>query len=115
MNTFCVTYDITTPESAEHGDVAEAGFIDAGGNRVVLPADMCGEPAGELKAACLMGLRDALKHVSGCWDSGGDGYSYYEADARVNYRDGSEERRALHLPDTATAATIGRIARLLDK
>jgi hypothetical protein len=115
MNKFCVTYDIVTPESAEHADVAERGFINAGGDHVELPPDMCGKPAGDLKETCLMSLRDAVKHVSGVWDSGGDGWSYYEADGRVNYRDGSEERRALHLPDNATAATVARIARLLDK
>ena len=115
MKNICVTYDIVTHELAEHGDVAERGFINAHGDHVELPADMCGEPAGKLRDECLMSLRDALKYVSGCWDSGGDGLSYYEADGSIDYRTGSEERRALHLPDNATAATVARIARLLDK
>lgn len=109
---FNVTYDIVTPESAEHGDTAERGFIDSRGNQVELPDDCCGEPAGNIKQECAMTLREALNYAGG-FERHGDGFSYYEADGRIDYHSGAEERRALHLPDNATAASVARIARLL--
>lgn len=109
---FNVTYDIVTPESAEHGDTAERGFIDADGRQIELPDDCCGEPAGKIKQECAMTLREALQHAGG-FERSDDGFSYYEADGRMDYYSGAEERRALHLPGNVTAASVGRIARLL--
>ena len=34
---FHVTYDVVTPESAEHGDYAESGFMTADYQQVELP------------------------------------------------------------------------------
>jgi len=71
MAQFHVTYDVITPESAEQGDVAERGFIDSRGWHVELPDGVCGEPAGAIKDACGMTLREALNYVSGVWRMAG--------------------------------------------
>jgi hypothetical protein len=112
MPKFHVTYDIITPESAEHADAAERGFIDTRGRHVDLPDGVCGEPAGAIMGACGLSLRQAIEEIS-CVHDGGDGYSYYEADPRCNYRTGHEESRAFHLPDNTTTASVARVARLL--
>ena len=43
--TYCVTYDIITPESAEDGDVSEHGFCDGGSasRQIPLPDGLCGD------------------------------------------------------------------------
>lgn len=95
---FNVTYDIVTPESAEHGDYAESGFI------------------GES-----MSLRDAVaavqetrtSHVDGrnvelC--NAGLGYAI-RVDNGMEFETGASETRALHLP--TSRATARRIARLV--
>lgn len=112
MAQFHVTYDVVTPESAEECDVAEAGFVDSHGRRVELEPEVCGDAAGKIKDACGMTLRQALNYVSGCFDRGG-GPSFYEADVRIDYHTGAEERRALHVSDSVTAASLARITRLL--
>lgn len=106
---FNVTFDVVTPESAEHGDVSDLGFLDSRGNRSSV-AGVCGQPAGALKASCAMRLRDALALVSPGEDSG---RWFSEVDGRQNYKTGEEERRALHPPEHITSASYGRLARLI--
>ena len=108
-----VTYDVTTPESAEHGDVAESGFVAANDSLVELPSGCHGTAAGQIKDSCGLRLRDAIE-LMGCVESGGPGESsFYECDGRQNYRTGAETRYAMHCPDHATAASLARIRRLL--
>ena len=103
---FSVTYEVVTPESAEHGDAEDRGFI-----------------AEDLT------LRDALD----AWDGAGyhveadccpvDGGPYgvprwftaYKVNngTRECYETGAEESRGLHLPDDVTPETALRIARLV--
>ena len=99
-----VTFEIVTPESAEHGDAESRGFVSE--NQT---------------------LRDALE------DWGGDG-CHVEADCypvdasippswftaynvndgtRSYYEDGEEESRGLHIPDRITVASRLRLARLI--
>jgi hypothetical protein len=92
---FSVTYEIITPESAEHGDFADAGFvsescslreaIDLVGNQVT--------EANEYPITCPRWLNN---------------YEYGE-----NYATGERESRSLHFPDHITAASRCRIARML--
>jgi hypothetical protein len=112
---FNVTYEIVTEESASISDADERGFLKANGMAVELRPGVCGGPAGRIKDRCRMTLREALELVSGCFDTGSDGFTYYEADGRSIDYGIAEERRALHLPDNATAASVERIARLLTK
>jgi hypothetical protein len=100
---FRVTYSIVTPESAEHGDYAEAGFLNAQGERVEALI-------GRETPGVDMTLREALRlcspqEDSGRWSS--------EVDGCEDYRTGANERRALHPPRNVTAASYSRLARLL--
>ena len=94
-----VTYDVVTPESAEQGDVAEAGFYHRGGWRT--PAD---DPSA-------WSLHEAVSEFGrGCFEDGGRGF--YSSDSRENYRTGERTSFAVHPPDTITAASYGRLARI---
>lgn len=95
MKRFTVTYEIVTPESAEHADVAERGFI--------APGDWHQQERES------MSLRDAVKLVGICEDSG---YWLTECDGRDNYQTGANERRSLHMPDDISGASYRRIARI---
>lgn len=112
MPAFTITYDIVTPDSAEHGDVAEMGFVDARDNLCELQPHMCGPDAAAFKAQFGLRLRDAVELI-GCVETDAAMESYYETDGRSDYRTGAETRYALHLPDNATTASRKRVARLL--
>ena len=90
-NSYSVTYDIVTPESAENGDVAEAGYV-----------------------AEDVSLRDAIAAVGGvCYEHNG-GYEWFtNCEYNLNYGTGAQESRSLHLPDGITGASRVRIGRLL--
>ena len=90
-NSYSVTYDIVTPESAENGDVAEAGYV-----------------------AENVSLRDAIDEVGGvCYEHNG-GYEWFtNCEYNLNYGTGTQESRSLHLPDGITGASRVRIGRLL--
>ena len=102
---FTVTYDITTYESAEHGDIEEGGFVLPGNWHVDVEAAMA-DKDGEYK----MSLRDALQLI-GCCEDGGR--SFYETDGREDYRTGERETRALHPPSNITNASYARVRRLV--
>ena len=88
---FSVTYEIVTPESAEHGDTAEDGFI-----------------------AENISLRDAIDEVGGvCDEHNGNCEWFTRYDYGTDYRTGARESRSLHVPDSVTNATRTRIGRLL--
>ncbi len=97
---FRVTYDIVTPESAEHGDTAENGFVYAGLG--AFPLEQCDLPPE-------MTLRDALQLASPQEDSGS---WFSEADGRDDYVTGANETRSIHPPANITAASYGRLRRL---
>ena len=100
---FNVTYEIVTPESAEHGDAEERGYI-----------------------AKSVTLREALELVFETRTSQCEGVTAIEADEYPvsspswitvsngsEYLTGASENRAIHFPDTMTAATRLRVARLM--
>ena len=88
---FSVTYEIVTPESAENGDVAEAGFI-----------------------AENVSLRDAIDAVGGvCYEHDGNYDWFTNHEYNLDYQTGAQESRSLHLPDGITGASRVRIGRLL--
>lgn len=97
---FRVTYDITTPESAENGEAAESGFVEPGGWRHAL-----GNESAEG-----MTLREALELCSPQEDCG---RWFTETDGRDNYVTGANEMRALHPPRSITPASYARLKRLL--
>jgi hypothetical protein len=97
---FTVTFELVTPESAQHGEAEASGFVLPGGWHVDAtdPSDVT------------MDLRSAAALVSTLEDSG---WSFTELDGRIDYRTGAEERRALHPPRNITPASYRRLSRLL--
>jgi len=97
-----------------YASVDESGFITPGGWHTPLEPGVSGEAAGEIKRESALRFRETLELVVGCFDTGSDGTAYYEADSREDYhRTGEYERRALHLPERATAASMARVSRVL--
>jgi hypothetical protein len=94
---FTVTYSIVTAESAEVGDVADAGFVDAGEWRSAEPV--------QLRFA------EAIALV-GCLHDIGNG-SFYEVDFRLDRHTGEYERRTLHCSRATTESSLARIRRVL--
>lgn len=99
---FSVTYEIVTPESAEHGDADERGYI-------------CEDSD----------LRSALTDVHETRTSLVGGVEYVECDSYpttaprwitvtngMEFETGAHESRSLHLPASITPASARRIARL---
>ena len=93
---FHVTYDIV-----EHGDVEECGFV--------LPYDHVVLAPG-VKDACGLTLRQALRLVGTCENSG---FWFTEIDGRIDCHTSGDERRSLHCPDTITTSSYRRIGRLV--
>jgi hypothetical protein len=96
MKAFRVTYEIIAPESAEHGDAAERGYVS--------PGDWHHDDESA------MSLREAVNLV-GCLEDSGSWFS--ETDGRDDYRTGAHERRDLHPPHNITPASYSRLKRLL--
>jgi hypothetical protein len=103
MPKFHITFEIVTPESAEHGDAESRGYVHANGGLDDLELV---ESADDYA----MDLRTALNKMSGCEDCG---TWFAEHDGRVDYRTGAETRYSLHPPKTITPASYRRVARLL--
>jgi len=95
---FSVTYEIVTPESAEHGEAEESGFVIEGAT-----------------------LRDAVEAFRETRTAHCDGVVCVErCDRWITVRNGMEfqtgayESRSLHYPDNMTNSSIMRIERLLN-
>ena len=100
MLRFSVCYEVITPESAEHGDAEERGFIVKD-----------------------VSLRDALENFN--YDRGYVEPSCYPIDWEYpytwfskpefnhNYITGATETRSLHMPEKLTASSRRRIARMI--
>lgn len=99
---FAVTYEIVTPESAEHGDAEERGYV-------------CEDSD----------LRSALRDVYDTRTYDGSGISSIDCDSYpataprwvtvcngMEWTTGAQESRSLHLPASITPASARRIARL---
>jgi hypothetical protein len=101
---FRVTYEIVTPESAEHGDAEERGFIEPGEWRTPI------EEAMRQPDDFTMTLREAMRLCDPQEDSG---RWWSECDGRQDYQTGAYEIRSLHPPEGITAASYARVTRLL--
>ena len=120
--TIAYTYDIVTPESAEQGDVSEAGFCDFGGweypNGVPhIELDQKQHPElywvpvgpGDKQRSIGDGIEAARSWC--CTENNGDG-SFYSVQPDPNYLTGESTTRAVHF-NGFTPSTLGRIARLI--
>jgi hypothetical protein len=106
MPKFRVTYEIVTPESAEHGDAEERGFVAPGGWQ-----DELSTVPTPLPDVYEMDLRSAVQLTGDCLENCGRWFVQY--DGCTNYRTGAETRYSLHPPDNITPASYDRLARLL--
>jgi hypothetical protein len=107
---FHVTYEIVTPESAEHADAAERGYVDAEGRQHELPADMFGAEAAAFKARFSLTMRQAanLFGFRECMEDAGRWFQ--QADSSADYKSGAETRMAFYPPDDCTGASYQRLA-----
>tara|TARA_R110002110_G_scaffold13037_2_gene62370 strand:+ start:473 stop:793 length:321 start_codon:yes stop_codon:yes gene_type:complete len=106
MITIDFTYDTVTPESAEHGDVAECGFIAPGMWKY---PDLEDYERKQWAIGDLAYLIDFAKSLRICFD----GDNFYSVDPDINYRTGEVTTYGMHI-DGVTDATFERIARLFD-
>ena len=103
MQSFHVTYDIVTHESAENGDTAENGFVHANGGRDLIERV---ENANDYA----MDLRTALRHCQPQYDCG----SWFDQEATVeDYSTDEHVSYSLHPPRTITPSSYARLRRLL--
>jgi hypothetical protein len=95
---FAVTFEIVTPESAEHGDAEERGHIEESAS-----------------------LRDAVKALHATRTNRVDGIESIQTDGQnesvtirngMEFETGANESRTLHIPGAVTHATAARIVRL---
>lgn len=102
LSNWNVTFEIVTPESAEHGDAEERGFVLEGASlRDAISAFGFGYPAH------LIGAESANE-----WPVSG-AVRWFEGQTCPDYQTGAEERRALHIPAQITPASRLRLARYL--
>ena len=100
---FRVTYEIVTPESAEHGDAAERGFVEPGEWKTPIEESLAGNDLHT------MSLRDAMRLCYPIEDSG----FWWTGEASQDYQTGAYETRAIHPPRGITASSYARVSRLL--
>ena len=104
-NIFSVTYEIVTAESAEQGDVDERGVVCQGAS-----------------------LREAVDSVQQTRTAHCGGVEAVECDSSprtrphwvtvingMEYRTGAQESRSLHIPESVSASSARRIARLVGR
>lgn len=109
---FHVTYEITTPESAEHGDCAERGFMTPREWRYPMSATDIGARALSIKNDQAVSFRQAIDLISQ-GSMRDDGRCFTEEGERLDYRTGAGEVRSLHVPDRITPSSYARIRRIV--
>lgn len=98
MNDWNVTYDVVTPESAEHGDYADSGFLGQ---------DLAFDDAVSYWEGRGCEIEPSDSDVSQArWFTVIDG---------VNYRDGSQQQRSLHIPERVSPAARVALFRYLQR
>ena len=105
MPKFLITYEIVTPQSAEHGDAAERGYVSAGFKFPIESVVMARD-----RDVLSFDLRSAVSQL-GCVENAGRWF--VEVDGRVNFQNGAETRYSLHPPENITPASYARLCRLL--
>jgi hypothetical protein len=106
---FRVTFETVTPESAEQGDTASNGFVDAQGWQFA-QGDFATFKEWQAFDAPLMTLKEAL-NLCGSLENSGSWFS--EADGSTDYRTGEETRKSIHPPRNISRASYARLCRAL--
>jgi hypothetical protein len=94
---FTVTYEIVTPDSAEHGEAEEMGYVSPGQWHDEEPQPMT--------------LREAIQLCSPTHDCGR--WWAETGEDRCDYRTGAVETRSIHPPRNITPSSYARITRML--
>ena len=91
------TFEVVTPESAEHGDFAETGWEDEEG-AAIEPDDLEVEEHGSGSEAA---VALAVDHIGSCVEPSSSDWHprvwYTDADGDIDYRTGAEKRYSYHL------------------
>ena len=103
MALFNVTYEIVTPESAEHGDADERGFIVEGVSFREAVEEV------QLTRTCHVGGIESVEAS----DSRIKSARWFTIINGMEFYTGACESRSLHIPEHITAASRRRIARVL--
>jgi hypothetical protein len=102
MILFDVTYEIVTPESTEHGDAAERGFVER---------KVCFRHAIESVRMTRTSRCGGVECIEP--SESGHEFRWITVYNGTEYETGAHESRSLHIPDCVTDASRVRIARLL--
>jgi hypothetical protein len=94
---FTVTYEIVTPDSAEHGEAEEMGYVSPGQWHDNEPTSMS--------------LREAMQLCSPAYDCGR--WWAETSEDRCDYSTGAVETRSIHPPRNITPSSYARITRIL--
>lgn len=112
---FRVSYEIVTPESAEHGDAERRGWIGPGFG--AFPQEHAPEPVGLRRALELL-AQTRTRECDGATACEPDSSDWGQARAvtiynGAEYRTGAHEARTLHFPESMTSARRRELVRLL--
>ena len=94
---FSVTFEIVTPESAEHGEAADMGYINESCDLRTAIADLFETRTSQC---------DGITGIDEC----GTWITVYNG---MEYLTGAHESRSLHVPSNITPSSYDRIARLI--
>lgn len=116
MKRFFVTYEQTTPESSEHGDYSDLGYIMPGEWRFSTHDAPCGPAFKAWAEPYALTLSEALSICGSLDTKHHNGRTFYGHNAdTICYRTGTDETRALHVPANITAASLARVIRAIEK
>lgn len=104
-----ITYEIITPESAEHGDAEERGFVEPGLNMRVPLGEINDTDWPNSKLGWTLRQAEIYLGRGGMEDSG---HWFSTCDPERNFQTGAATFYSLHPSDNTTGASYARLARL---
>lgn len=105
-----ITYEVVTPESAEHGDAEERGFIAPGLFNLKVPVEESLNEEDWPKGSLDWDLQAAARYLgTGCMEDSGRWFT--TTDPERDFRTGAETTYSLH-PDGVTPSSYARLKRV---
>lgn len=105
-----ITYEVITPESAEHADVAERGFIEPSYN-IAVPVEESLNKEDWPAESLVWTLRDAELFLGrASMEDCGDWFQ--QIDGSTDYQSGTITRYALHPSNGISPASYDRLKRI---
>ena len=105
MRTYSITFDVVTPESAEHGDFAETGYIVK--DRPIVIDEDCDAITAAVKL-----IQDNCGHVEASCSTIDRYTSWIQSDGGMDYSTGAETRHNVHLEGYSDAEMVAVAAGL---